>query len=1245
MKRPRKTAPGMDRLEARQLLSLAATWLGQDGHDLAGPSAAAGPSGVQDVHLSLTGLPADRSVVSAEVRGLGGGTWLYRGGGGWAAAFVRSDATRGELFFEPYQIETGRPFDVVLYYDDGSTDAASLAGGPADPSLRTPADTLRAAWIGQDGHDSVGRGPAVGPDGIQDVHLSLSGLTPTVPITTVRVEGPPGIAWTSGPNPGGTWIAQLDRRSDDPSQADLWLNPDRDLAGQDLSVTVVYATGATDAVVVTAGPTDPKRAVAPPAPPPARVAGVQASWLGQDGLNLTGPGDVHVSLTGLPAGRTVVAAVLTDEAGLSWAYQAPGAPAPFTDPFPGALGVRVTGSRAEITFPPRRDESGSALTLRLNLDDGTIAVVPIAGGAADLSLRAARPDSTRVTARPGDDLNDLANRYGTVQLTAGTYALSRPLVLTRPVTITADPGATLLFTQPASASPWTAAIKVHAANTTLDGFAVRFGGPVRWDWDVPYGPAVIGTTDNRDQRDNALKVNLVFTRLDLQGPPVSPSAELTPAPGLLRLVTADSGRIERNTLRGGSIEVVGGPWSITNNEYRGAVAGTSVLAIVAGHQTHDLVVAANHAEPQAGAGKTWRFLVLTQSGFRDRVEDNTVIGIGPRDDDSVPSPNATEIVLTEAYRLKFEGRPLAVSTDGRVLQIPEPQGGPAQAGDVVAILDGPAAGQWRRVTQALDARTYLLDSPLPAGTGAISIGAGLVGETFRGNTIDARGSTLAADMVLAGAHYGTQVVGNRLLGGRYALLARSGPSESPVAWGWSHTPQLGLVVRDNTMVDSAQGSVLGVEHAPAIQTNRGRVYFAATVTNNTFGSTPAFLVAHPAPTVLTVGEVGSLDPAELRLALGGSVARGSAATILVHAGLVNGLVSLESRSTLRLTTLPAPATPALVRDTGPSALDGLTADGRIRFTAVTGAVGYEYRVGASAEYQPVAASGAFLPVGLAEGSNTVAIRALDEYGVRGPGVSVGFVLDTVAPPAVSGLGLAGSGTTVRFNATGPSDTYEYRVGLAGVFQPLGLATAFVPAGLAIGSNTVAIRATDRAGNVGPLATLSLIVAPPPTVLSGQWIGQDGVDRVGPGRVAAPDGLQDVHISLIGLRPDLELSSVTVSGLGGGVWAWNGPAGVWAAAVRRGTGATTADLFLQPYQRETGRPFRIDLRYRDGTTAGAWLIGGPANPALRMTTAATAPGTPQPAGVMTRLPRATQRMTTPRWHRLALHRSLGQRRGR
>ena len=159
---------------------------------------------------------------------------------------------------------------------------------------------------------------------------------------------------------------------------------------------------------------------------------------------------MHVALTGLPTARVLAAAVLSDAIRGLWVYRADDRvrlePGPYEMPLGFSLGA--DRSRADLHFAPYRDETGTTLTLRLIFQDGETTVAQFAGGACDPSRRVPAPSPSSVVARPGDDLNDLANRFGTVKLAPGTYRLARPLVLNHPVTLTAErPGTTLLFAQ------------------------------------------------------------------------------------------------------------------------------------------------------------------------------------------------------------------------------------------------------------------------------------------------------------------------------------------------------------------------------------------------------------------------------------------------------------------------------------------------------------------------------------------------------------------------------------------------------------------------------------------------------------------------------------------------------------------------------------------------------------------------------------------------------------------------------
>jgi len=960
MTRPRKRPSPLSvlPLERRCLLSgtPTAVWIGQDGHDLAGGASPLVGNGVQDVHVVLYGLPADRAIGSMQLLGYGGGGWVVNVGPYnpvYSGAAVRSPgATAADLYLDPYTAETGRRFDIVLTYDDQSTAVFAMTGGAADPNLRMPDGAVSAQWAGQDGTDLTGPGPAVGPDGVQDAHLTLAHLFPATPVAAVTVTDAAGRGWAYGTNPGLLNNAEFVRSGTDPARGDLYFSPGIDLSGRAATVTVTYADGKVDATGIVLGHTDPT--LAAPAAPPVAVAWnvLRARWLGQDGRDLVGPSDVHLDLGGLPAGRSVTSAVLSDQAGVSWAYARPGSGDAPADPSARPLGFQPSAdpTRADLSFPPVRDETGATLTLVIRLDDGSRLAARLPGGAADPGLRAPDVAPTVVVARPGDDLNDLAGRFGTVRLSPGLYVMSRPLVLDRPVTITAAPGTTLLFDQPAGDPGWTAAIKVRSSHTTLDGFAVRFAGPVRWAAGVSYGPAVVGTTDNLDAPSPDPLVALAFTHLDLQGP--APATAWEEAPSLFRLVSAGSGRVQGNRMKGGLTEVVGGPWQVTGNVYLGTVPGTFTYGAFAGHYTHDLTVAENLVAPSGPSGKTWRFLVLTQSGTGDVVRDNTVRGVGPMDNDTVENPNAPETILTEAYRLHFEGFPTSISPDGLVVQIPTPQGTPARTGDALAILTGPQAGQWRTVVQALSPTAYLLDAPVTPGRFAVSLATGFVNETFQRNTVDARGSSTAHELVLAGNVFGANVLNNHFVGGGLGFQISGYPSEAPNVWGWSRAPVMGVTVQGNTVEDSATGGRIEVLNSPAAKSVAGRVYVSVTLADNTGVWSAPYLAARAKagvtdpPTFVTVGDALSVDPGNLLLTAAGNrvVAPGglsSGPMMRVVAATVNGVagrnvgVVLTSPPGRPLVSSRLPVTVPVGRRPAPAAGSGRL-DARVGFVKVAG---------------------------------------------------------------------------------------------------------------------------------------------------------------------------------------------------------------------------------------------------------------------------------------------------------------------
>ena len=350
---------------------------------------------------------------------------------------------------------------------------------------------------------------------------------------------------------------------------------------------------------------------------------------------------------------------------------------------------------------------------------------------------------------------------------------------------------------------------------------------------MSYGPAVIGVTDDRDRATGNVLAGLTFSRLDVSGPPAT-TPVWEEAPRLMRLVAATCGEVVGCTFRGGMIELAHGPWKVAANQFEGAVAGTFAHGAVAVHAPHDVAITGNRVRQVDLGGKLWRFLVLTGRGAEVTVADNDVSGVGPRDVDAHPHPNAPETILTESYRLGFEGKPASVSSGGRVVTTAAPQGDRPGPGAVVAILSGPQVGQWRRVVATVGPNAYWLDRPVDLRGGAISIGPGFVATRFERNTVDDRGGSVALPLVLAGGHYGTRVADNRLSGGGEALRAVAAASERPVHWGWSHTPVFGLVVEGNTFADARVGLSLSLDRGGLVRETDGRRYFEASATGNNF---------------------------------------------------------------------------------------------------------------------------------------------------------------------------------------------------------------------------------------------------------------------------------------------------------------------------------------------------------------------------------------------------------------------------
>lgn len=810
-------------------------WVGQDGHDYCQTSSALGPDDIQDLHVRFEGLPAGEEIESGMIRRQGGGEWAINGKGrSWHAHVIRdAGSTTADVFMEPSHDEESCQLAVELHYRSGQSVTFPINGGRSNPNLFMPTAVLQARWVGQDHLDWTGPGPAVGPDGFVDAQIAVSGISRRLEIQALTIEDPQGGKWEYGVNPHRLNNAELLRDAKDPTRGTLFFSPDRNLEEHKLTLRISYTIDRHNSATLAAGATDPKRPMPKPAMFPLSENHFTVRWLGQDGTELAGRGDVHVSLENLPAGASIGAAALSDPAGGYWIYPSPRPGDPPSMPL--AIRRKDRASSADLFFQPYRDESDTPMVLRLLLSDGTTTIRPFTGGKCDPYIRGPQPLSTSIEAKPGDDLHALAEKIGEIRLAPGRYVLDRPLKLPHPITITGPRDSIIEFTQKADDKPWTGAILVGGSNTTLRGFSIRVADNFRWQINGPGGAAIIRSLyQPKDPR-----ANIVLEKLDIQGSsvPLPADPKKTPeAAYLVRFEGATSGKIIGNRLRGGTVDIYNGPWLIADNQYVGAMPGTFVYDAFGAHWVHDLTLERNRISRIEPAGKTWRFISMNQRGQSITIRDNDVSGVGMRDDDTIPNQNTPEILLTETYRLYFEGYPSGISNNGQVLQVPMVMYGTILPGSMVSILDGEHAGEYFPIAQPITPTTLLMASPLPPGHYAISIAHGYVDTSIERNCIDVRGGP-SAIVVLAGNHWNLRLANNHLLGGGETMRIQSTPTENPFIWGWSHTPFLDLLCEGNVCEDSRRGIAIDVYSDRHNKTSAGRTYMTGTIRNNTLGGT------------------------------------------------------------------------------------------------------------------------------------------------------------------------------------------------------------------------------------------------------------------------------------------------------------------------------------------------------------------------------------------------------------------------
>ena len=1221
-KNARTASLKLESLETRQVLSSSfqATWVGQAGVDDVGPWNDLRPSGIQDVEIDLSGLAQNRTITHAIVQGYGGDRWDFQGpAGSWLAEIQRSPgSSSAKLFFEPARQETGREFSVTLTWDDGTTEGVSFPGGTADPNLHMPGQGVAATWIGSTaGVDLTQPSAAIGPDGMTDLQIGLSQLSTRKTIKAIDlVDGSNNWVASYGLNPSRVGSLEFSRNPINPDMGTLTFSvPNRAMTGP-MTVQVSYTDGSKETTSCPIGPVSSSPVSLPPATT-FTYSNAAAQWLGQTPNDTTRPGWERIAVTNMPA-RGIVAWQLNDPAGQTflWTVSGQGSPWAAAPETKSLVATQDTSGNWTLDFDSRLDTSGRPLNLLAQTVSGQTVSIDLTGGSVDISKRTPAPAATETFAGPGANLQDLVNKFGTVHLADGVYALSQPLVLQKPINLVGSAGAILQFSQAAADPAWTAAIKLASGNIQLSGFQVRFGSPVRWQDNISYGPAVIGSPDNYDfalGRIGAMP-NVVIQNLNIQGPQQTAINE--EAPRLVRMTGDVSGRIQGNTLYGGMVEVLGGPWSITSNTHTGTCPGSIVYDAFAAHEIQGLTLTGNVVAPGPNSGAVFRLVSINGRSSNVSITNNQAIGLGSKFGDSpyVQGINANEVILTENYRVQYEGSLLGVDSTRRLVRVPAALSESYQPGDRVAILRGGQAGTAFTIQAVINSTTLLLDQALPAdvttGT-AISINRGISGLTISNNVIDQTDRPQSLGIVAVGNIYGLTLANNTIKGGLRGFQVMASPSESSMQWGWSRNVVQNAVISGNTLVDVLWFNQVTVSHDTSARANYERLYLSANITGNTFRWSDSFLRQQigQSPTDsnlllpgMQLGENGIWDIQESRLTVAGNLIDLPTGWLNRPAqwnqnGMINGQVADGSLVVLQpVKTIEAPTGLGLVTDTGSSASDGLTNQAKLRLNTLPG-LSYEYQTNRSSAWLPVANPAGFVPAGLTDGLVSVNVRAFDISGARGPAATFSFTLDTTAPAAPTGL----ARTTlegVAWQKSASADAISQTVTLTnGSFtETQTLAPNVVATTLnqwATGSNSVAVSAVDAAGNRSAPASISLSY-----LSSGTWGGQDGTDFASLATSLKPDGKQDVRLDIQGLPYGKSVTAIVISGFGGGQWAWPvATAGSFAAAWKPATGGHAGAFYFQPNRTEIGRPFNVTISFSDGTSANFWVQGGKASPNL------------------------------------------------
>ena len=512
-------------------------------------------------------------------------------------------------------------------------------------------------------------------------------------------------------------------------------------------------------------------------------------------------------------------------------------------------------------------------------------------------------------------------------LNAGNYYIdaNQPLVFSRPLWLDGSPNANIIFNANSlitgnSLTQCGSLVQINSNHVMLSNINLSFSNPVHFS----NGTAI---SINKGKTSPGQRiVDVTLSNLTITGPASTADdwANQTNLTNIMpagrnaqNLIMADnaSGFIVHNTFKGGPVEVKSGPWNITDNTFLGTTPTNQVFPAnyargdLANHtvpsysdyvfrldSAHDVNLSNNTATVQAPSGNepramVYRFLLINNpdtaayninvannvigSGMGRRFEDDSTRGGTPNLSNLSGNPyNQPEMILNENYQVNYEGVNLQHTGDAHVLALPSPsssrRGRPITAGDVVAILSGTYAGQYRTVAQVLDqanANTtlLLLTDTMPGGANStyeISVSRGLVNTTYANNTIDLSGTT-STGIVATGNQFGLSIINNTITGNNTEVIDGNGAiqinkairleaqtnerSVADIKYGyqyqyplptmaWTRTPLFNVNVANNTINNTLGGISVWVDNSGGdhASSSLNRRYFDGTIACNTF---------------------------------------------------------------------------------------------------------------------------------------------------------------------------------------------------------------------------------------------------------------------------------------------------------------------------------------------------------------------------------------------------------------------------